>query len=66
MKNIDALAEYPLIMSVRDLQDFMEISQTGAYSLTQCRRFPAARIGNRVMIFKNDFINWLKEGEVHG
>lgn len=66
MKSIDVLAEYPLIMSVSDLQNFMEISQTGAYSLTQCKRFPAVRIGNRVMIFKNNFINWLKEGEVHG
>lgn len=66
MKNIDTLARYPLIMSVPDLQNFMEISQTGAYSLTQRRRFPAVRIGNRVMIFKNNLINWLKEGEVHG
>ena len=66
MKNVDDLAEYPLIMSVSDLQNFMEISQTGAYSLTQRRRFPAVQIGNRIMILKNNFINWLKEGEVHG
>lgn len=61
MKDKSCLENYPMIMTVKDLQGFIEQSPSVAYSVTQCRNFPAIRIGNRVLIYRDNFIKWLEK-----
>ena len=47
------------IMTVKDVQEFLKIGRTKAYSLVHQGIFPIIKIGNDIRILKEDFENWL-------
>ncbi len=55
-KNYD---ELPLMLSVPEVAAVLGISRAGAYELVQSDGFPALKIGSRIVVPKEKFIEWV-------
>lgn len=53
--------ELPLILSVPAVGEVLGISRAGAYELVRSKGFPKVKIGNRIVIPKDKFIQWIEE-----
>ncbi len=51
--------ELPLMLSVPEVAAVLGISRAGAYELVRSDGFPALRIGSRIVIPKEKFIQWI-------
>lgn len=52
--------ELPLMLSVPDVADVLGIGRANAYELVRSEGFPALKIGNRIIVPKDEFISWIK------
>lgn len=52
MSLADLLAEYPAVLTTRDVQDILRISRTKAYELMNDPAFGAVKIGGSIRITK--------------
>ncbi|MCA0986578.1 helix-turn-helix domain-containing protein [Guptibacillus algicola] len=59
MKNLD---NYPDVLDVSDIQEILEIGRRQAYNLANSKQFHIVRIGSRIKVSKNIFLNWLNGG----
>ena len=50
------------MLSVLDVASVLGISRAGAYELVRSDGFPALRIGSRIIVPKEKFIDWRKIG----
>ena len=57
-KNYDDL---PLMMSVQEVADVLGISKSSAYVLAKEKGFPTLKIGARVVIPRDRFIEWINK-----
>ena len=57
-KNYD---ELPLMLSVPEVAAVLGISRAGAYELVKTKDFPALKIGSRIVVPKEKFIEWIDE-----
>ena len=57
-KNYD---EMPLMLSVHDLAEVLGISKSSAYVLAKEKGFPTLKIGARVVIPRDRFIEWINK-----
>ena len=55
-KSYDAL---PLMLSVPEVAAVLGISRAGAYELVRSDGFPALKIGSRIVVPKEKFIEWV-------
>lgn len=53
--------ELPLMLSVVQVAEVLGISRTNAYELAHTKDFPSITIGNRMVIPKDKFIEWIDE-----
>ncbi len=53
--------ELPLMLSVIQIAEVLGISRTSAYELAHTKGFPSITIGNRMVIPKDKFIEWIDE-----
>ena len=53
--------ELPLMLSVPELASVLGISRAGAYNLVRSDGFPALKIGSRIVVPKEKFIEWVDE-----
>ena len=53
--------ELPLILSVPEVTVVLGISRAGAYELVRSDGFPALKIGSRIVVPKEKFIEWVDE-----
>ena len=51
--------DLPLMLSVPDVASVLGISRAGAYELVRSDGFPALRIGSRIVVPKEKFIDWV-------
>ena len=51
--------DLPLMLSVPDVASVLGISRAGAYELVRRDGFPALRIGSRIVVPKEKFIEWI-------
>ena len=51
--------DLPLMLSVPDVASALGISRAGAYELVRGDGFPSLRIGSRIVIPKEKFIDWI-------
>ena len=51
--------ELPLILSVPEVAVALGISRAGAYELVRSDGFPALKIGSRIVVPKEKFIEWV-------
>ena len=57
--NYKSYDELPLMLSVKELSEFLGISKSGAYELVKTKDFPVVKIGARVLIPKDKLIEWI-------
>ncbi len=55
-RNYDDL---PLMISVPEVGKVLGISRAGAYELVRSTGFPHIRIGNRIVVPRDKFIEWI-------
>ena len=53
--------ELPLMLSVPEVASVLGISRAGAYELVRSDDFPALKIGSRIVVPKEKFIEWIDE-----
>ena len=53
--------ELPLFLQADLISDVLEISISSAYELMHEKGFPALRIGNRIVVPREKFIQWVDE-----
>ena len=53
--------ELPLMLSVPEVAAVLGISRAGAYELVKGKDFPALKIGSRIVVPKEKFIEWVDE-----
>lgn len=53
--------ELPLILSVPEVAAVLGISQAGAYELVRTDGFPSLKVGSRIVVPKEKFIEWIDE-----
>ena len=58
-KQYHSLEELPLMMNMADVAAVLGISRVGAYKLTHDSYFPAFQIGNRIVVSREKFLDWL-------
>lgn len=51
--------QLPLMLSVPEVAIVLGISRAAAYELTRSKDFPSLRIGTRIVVPKDKFINWI-------
>ena len=51
--------ELPLMLSVPEVATVLGISRAGAYELVRSDGFPALKIGSRIVVPKEKFIEWV-------
>ena len=51
--------DLPLMLSVLDVTSVLGISRAGAYELVRSDGFPLLRIGSRIVVPKEKFIDWI-------
>ena len=51
--------ELPLMLSVPEVAAVLSISRAGAYELVRSDGFPALRIGSKIVVPKEKFIDWV-------
>ncbi|OIJ19008.1 DNA-binding protein [Anaerobacillus alkalidiazotrophicus] len=54
------LSEYPDVLTVKDLENFLGIGRGQAYELAHTNKFHKVRIGNRILISKKSFQQWFE------
>ena len=55
-KNYD---ELPLMLSVPEVAAVLGISRAGAYELVRSDSFPTLKVGSRIVVPKEKFIEWV-------
>ena len=53
--------DLPLMLSVPEVGEVLGISRAGAYELVRSKGFPKVKIGNRIVVPKDRFIQWIEE-----
>lgn len=51
--------ELPLMLSVPEVAAVLGISRAGTYELVKSDGFPSLKIGNRIVVPKEKFIEWI-------
>ena len=51
--------ELPLMLSVPEVAAVLGISRAGTYELVRSNGFPALKIGSRIVVPKEKFIEWI-------
>ena len=53
--------DLPLTLTVMEVAEALRISRAGAYDLVRTEGFPALKMGSRIVIPKEKFIQWMDE-----
>ena len=53
--------DLPLMLSVPEVGEVLGISWAGAYELVRSKGFPKVKIGNRIVVPKDKFIQWIED-----
>ena len=59
MSKYKSYDELSLMLSVPDVAAVLGISRAAAYELARSKDFPSLRIGTRIVVPKDKFINWI-------
>lgn len=59
-QNKTSYDQLPLILNANAISQTLGISRAGAYELMHSEGFPTLRIGKRMMVSKEHFIQWIE------
>lgn len=51
--------ELPMILNVQEVSDYIGLGQSQTYELVRRIDFPAFKIGNRIFVPKDKFLDWI-------
>ena len=60
-KTYKSYDELPLMLSVHDVAEVLGISKSSAYVLAKEKGFPTLKIGARVVVPREKFIEWINK-----
>ena len=52
--------ELPLVLNAKEVAKVLGLSLAGTYELMRQKDFPAKRIGKRIIVPRDEFLEWLK------
>lgn len=58
--------ELPLFLNAKKVGDVLGVSPASAYELLHQEGFPTLKIGNRLVVPKEKFIQWVEENTMGG
>jgi excisionase family DNA binding protein len=53
--------DYPLILTVKDIQEILGIGKRVAYELMERKDFPMVRIGRLKRVNRDSFFEWIEQ-----
>jgi excisionase family DNA binding protein len=53
--------QLPIMLNANTIAQTLGISRAGAYELMHSKGFPTLRIGKRMMVSKDRFIEWIEQ-----
>ena len=53
--------QLPIMLNANNIAQTLGISRAGAYELMHSKGFPTLRIGKRMMVSKDHFIDWIEK-----
>ena len=59
--NIKTFEELPYFINAQELADILGIAISSCYALMHEKDFPSLRVGNRFVIPKEHFIDWVEK-----
>ena len=59
--NYKSYDELPLFLNAATVAKVLGIAPSSSYELMHEKDFPVLRVGNRMVVPKEQFINWVKE-----
>ena len=54
-------SEVPVVLNANQLASVLNISLTNAYCLLRSENFPTLRIGRRLLVSRDNLLNWMNE-----
>ena len=51
--------DLPLTLTAQEVGEVLGISRAAAYELVRSKGFPHIRVGNRILVPKDKFIDWI-------
>ena len=61
MRQMNSYEELPLTLCAEDVASVLGISRTNAYALLHREDFPTLHIGKRLLVPRDEFIQWIRE-----
>ena len=55
-----SLEELPVMLSIPQVANVLNISRAGAYELAHCKNFPSMLIGSRIVVPKDKLLAWIE------
>ena len=56
-----SFSEVPVVLNANQLASVLNISLTNAYCLLRSENFPTLRIGRRLLVSRDNLLNWMNE-----
>ena len=56
-----SFSEVPVVLNANQLASVLNISLTNAYCLLRSEHFPTLRIGRRLLVSRDNLLNWMNE-----
>ena len=53
--------DLPLMLNVQMSANILGISRTKSYELVSSKGFPSLKLGNRIVVPKDQFIEWIRQ-----
>ena len=53
--------DLPLMLNVQMIADVLGISRSKAYELVSSAGFPALKLGNRIIVPREQFVDWVRK-----
>ncbi|SDN34027.1 DNA binding domain-containing protein, excisionase family [Paenibacillus sp. yr247] len=53
-------ADYPSVLNVKNIREILGIGRPQAYQLVNSGEFYCTRVGKRILVAKDVFLNWLE------
>ena len=66
MKELNVSTNIPKCLNADDIQVILKLSRAGVYTLMHREDFPTIRIGKRMLVPEDKFIQWLDEQSRRG
>ena len=66
MKELNISTNIPKCLNADDIQEILKLSRAGVYTLMHREDFPTIRIGKRMLVPEDKFIQWLDEQSQRG